>query len=338
MTSSTDADGLTTTYNVDALGRTTDAVDPSGVDTHTVYDDVDDMVTTYEGWHSTIQNGVTAYEGVGPVEISRTDAAGNYSENATTTQDGQLLSLSRDYYDNGGQLMYSLQYTDLAGLTYSVGMDLGDAPYLETDYTYDADGNLATTTDPTGRVDSSDYDALGRQTNSYVNGTLTSSTVYDSNGNVAESIQYVASGVGLATYYTYDSNGDQTGEIDPDGVYTLTTYDNAGEAILSQTYGGASAEFDSASQSVEITDTGTLQAQTGSVYADGQLVESDVFNVTSGVASSSPSFRTTYTYDADGQSPKPWTSKPASPPTRPTTLTGTPRKPGPPTAAALTPS
>ena len=91
-------------------------------------------------------------------------------------------------------------------------MVAGSSVHAVTTYTYNAAGNVVTTTDALGHVTTDTYDAMGR---------VTSET--DAAGNVTE--------------YAYDAEGRQVEEIrpSPDGIapaaVTRSQYDADGELI-----------------------------------------------------------------------------------------------------------
>ena len=68
---------LTTTYDVDALGRTTKVTDPNGRIDYTVYDDVNHETRSYTGWDS------SAHTATGPTTVYREDWANGYTETLT---------------------------------------------------------------------------------------------------------------------------------------------------------------------------------------------------------------------------------------------------------------
>ena len=74
---------------MDALGRTTESTDPNGNVTYTVYKDGLDPATgfvsevrTYPGWHYDRPSG--KYTTTGPVQVSRENRPGSYSETSPT--------------------------------------------------------------------------------------------------------------------------------------------------------------------------------------------------------------------------------------------------------------
>ena len=118
---------------MDGLGRTTKETDPNGNITYTVYDDVDHEERIYAGWNSS--SGTPT----GPTEVMRYDTAGNYEETLTmsatphltsgvpdgTEAIGSVQSLSRTFFNSGGQVSEEDDYFNLSGLTYSTSTSLG---------------------------------------------------------------------------------------------------------------------------------------------------------------------------------------------------------------------
>ena len=104
QTTGTAAENLVTTYQVDSQGRTIEETDPDGNVTYTVYNNVAQETRTYPGWHD-VGNGV--YETTGPIQVSRTDLASNYSESLTYTwigtgYNGLPTNVQRQPYRPGG--------------------------------------------------------------------------------------------------------------------------------------------------------------------------------------------------------------------------------------------
>lgn len=249
---------LVSTYVVDDQGRTTKSTDPAGHVTYSVYKDTPVSFTggtilseirTYSGW-----NGST-HAPTGPIQISREivtdDGSGNtshFSESlgitAAPALDGSNLptgdetftasditSLSRSYYNEGGQLINSDAYFDLTGMAYSTAANVGTAGtnYYRTAYAYDENGRQNRAVSPTGTISRTVYDGFGRTASTWVgtndtptsgewsptNNTGTSNMVevssnqYDNggagDGNLTRSIQYPGgSAENHVTDYFYD--------------------------------------------------------------------------------------------------------------------------------------
>jgi len=193
--SSTDANGVRTSYGYDAVGRVlTRTVDPDGLK----------LVTTY------------AYDASGRV-IRETDAAGKVTQTAYD-KDGQVLTvivdpdglrlIARFAYDGLGRTtrvtegdsdnpasmanprITERQY-DNAGRLVAVVV-APDTLALTTRYGYDANGNAVSVTDAGGKVTRYVYDAENRLSYTVDPTGAVSHAVYDANGNVVARERYVA--------------------------------------------------------------------------------------------------------------------------------------------------
>jgi hypothetical protein len=108
------------------------------------------------------------------------------------------------------------------------------------------------------------YNASNQGAITYSSGGLqlwkTAHTVYDVDGNVLQAAAY-ADPAGVAaprtTYYVYDWQDREVGELAPSGVATITVLDNQGEATLTQIFAKASY-----SAGWIITSAANLRAQT----------------------------------------------------------------------------
>jgi RHS repeat-associated protein len=210
LTSSTDANGHTTSYTYDDANRvlTETAPDPDGAGTG-----LPAPVTTYT--YDNVGNKLTETgpdpDGAGP----RTAPVTTY----TYTEANQLASETGPDPDGAGALA---------------------APV--TTYTYDANGNLASTVDPRGNATGANpddyrttytYDAAGRlltETRPDPDGVggpqlpPKTTNTYDPVGNLAS----VKDGNDHSTGYTYDAAGRVLAVTAPDTGVTTYTYDNAG--------------------------------------------------------------------------------------------------------------
>jgi RHS repeat-associated protein len=169
----------------------------------------------------------------------RTTTYQNDTQGRRTQETDPLGHVTKYTYDASGHL-----------LTTTVSrVVLGQTQTLTTSNTLDADGNilsttdplggvsrstwtaqqqLATQTDPLGRVTKYAYDASGRPVQTtYPDGT-TESTGYDASGNVAKQIDRA----GRATTTAFDALNRATTVTNPDGSTTATAYDAAGQAVV----------------------------------------------------------------------------------------------------------
>jgi YD repeat-containing protein len=156
-----------------------------------------------------------------------------------------------------------------------------------TSYTYDSSGNVLSETDPLGNTTTSTYDALGDVTSVTDPLSREATATYDSAGDKLSSTSpsgrvqhwtYNADGTiatfedarGKTTTYGYSSAGDQTSVTDPDSRTTSTVYNSAGIVA-------------------SITDPGG-NVTTYTTDAAGRVL----------TATDPNSHTTTYTYDGDG--------------------------------------
>ena len=227
---------LISLYNVDSQGRTTEAIDPDGNITYTVYDDPDQEVRTYPGWNSS--TGLPT----GPTQVTRENDAEGYTETLTMTAtphltngvpDGTeaisgLQSLSRSLINAAGQEVEEDDYFNLSGVTYSTTPYLGtvNVNYYATLYGYDQFGRQNRVQKPTGTIERTVYDDQGRVSSTWVGTNDTpasggwsptnpagmvevSSDVYDNggvgDGNLTQETQYPGgSAAPEVTQYWYD--------------------------------------------------------------------------------------------------------------------------------------
>ncbi len=219
---------LTTSYTVDDLGRPKQMTDPRGNITDYVYNDGAHEVRAYRGFDGTNTTG--------PIELSRQDRPGNYSESLTLTiaphltsgvPDGtetftasNIASLSRSYFNASNQLDHTDNYFSASGLTYSAATNLGTlgTNYLRTTYGYQSRGQTKRIQSPDGTIRWMLYDGLNRLTSTWTGTNDTSATNTDPTGGgaggnnmvkVAENI-YDAAGVGdsnLTESRAYNSTG-----------------------------------------------------------------------------------------------------------------------------------
>jgi RHS repeat-associated protein len=195
---------LTTTMEVDDLGRTVKLTDPKGNITHMLYNDAEHEVRTYRGW--------TGSDTTGPIEVYREHrprAAGEvlYTETLTssatptvsagaptgleTLDTSNIQSLSRSITSNAGQVIETNAYFSLAGVTYSrSSARLGTASnsssagnYHRTLIDYDQRGRVKRVEAPSGTITRTVYDGLGRLSGTWVGTNDTGATNSDPDGS-----------------------------------------------------------------------------------------------------------------------------------------------------------
>ena len=244
-------------------GRTIEETDPDGNVTYTVYNNVAQETRTYPGWHD-VGNGV--YETTGPIQVSRTDLAGNYSESLTYTWIGTgynglptnmngsptgqedyasslavIQSLSRSLMNDAGQVTQSLDYFAMPapGIGspngYSTSRNLGveGANYLETDSYYNDLGRVFATVDPTDTWQFSFYNYLGRVTSQWKGTNLGSYTPAGfSAWGLAQTTPPTVGPSGTAMYETSSSSYDADGKL----VESQSYWDVSGTGSPRTTY------------------------------------------------------------------------------------------------------
>jgi YD repeat-containing protein len=211
----------------------------------------------------------------------------SYAANSTTVTDA--LGRATTYQSNAtGQLVAVLQPTvngsrPTASYTYDANgnvLTMTDPLGAVTYYSYDANGNLLSVEDPTGHTVSYTYDANDQVTSQTV-------TTVPAQGTVGQS-GYVAPSGAQTTYYVYDSQGRLSYVIDPLGDVTEHDYATPnGISVLTST-----------------------EQYVGTTYATGGLSPTALpalSDLQAWVASTpvqavlSQSVRTDYSYDARGQ-------------------------------------
>jgi YD repeat-containing protein len=205
---------LTTSYEVDALGRTTKVTYPNGRVDYTVFNDANHEVRYYPGWNSGTNLPT------GPTTVSRDDRAGGYAESLTmsatpnvssgrptgTESIGSLQSLSRSYRNEAGQVVHSDAYFNLSGLTYSTAADIGtlNTHYYRTAYKTSDRGWAEKTTSPLGTITRQVYDDLGRVVSEWIGTDDTPTSGYWSPSNT--------SGTDLVVVREYEYDGGGVGD------------------------------------------------------------------------------------------------------------------------------
>jgi RHS repeat-associated protein len=206
QTQVTDQDNHASTYALDSLGRPVQVTNAKGQVTKLAWDS-DNNVTSL-----TEDNGATTtwtYDPDTGYPLTVKDAQANHDGTAGTT--------------------YTYQ-TGLSGHIADLISKLTPQQRLWT-FGYDANGNLASVTDPDGNAPGAaagsyttkySYDSVGNlATATDANGNTTAYSNYDVTGYP----QTITDALGKATKYTYDSRGNVTSVKDPFGATTTYGYD-----------------------------------------------------------------------------------------------------------------
>jgi RHS repeat-associated protein len=324
---------LITTMQVDGLGRTTKLTDPDGNVTYTVYKDTNYEARVYPGWNSSTNMPT------GPTQMYREDRPGSYTETLTMSAaphltngvpDGteavsNIQSLSRSYTNSAGQLVRRDDYFNLSGVTYSTAQYLGtqNTNYYTTLYGYDERGRQNRVQLPTGTIQRTVYDGLGRVVSTWVGTSDTPGSgywsptnntppanmvqvmgnVYDGGGvgdsNLTQQTQYPGGGAAnrvAQSWYDWrdrlvaTKQGVQgTEDTTTHRPILYLTLDNLGEVTQQQQYDGDGVTLTSSNGVPQPPSASLLRAQTNTAYDDqSRTYQAQVFSVnpTTGAVSS----------------------------------------------------
>jgi RHS repeat-associated protein len=326
----TDPDGLSTAFSINTTNGRNQVVTDSGQNTTRYgYDLRGNVASVKDGnQHTTtfqydsfdrLKNVTTplqyvtsyVYDGAGN-KISRTDG------NGYTTKYG---------YD---------KINRLATVSYP-GQPVYPSPQTVS-YSYDKDGNLASTTG-FGYTETRSYDKLDRPYSSNVNyGSFTSTVAYtyDKDGNRATMSLQDPSGTSTTTYYydraerltgekdasghnttySYDSASRRTATIEPGGVTNTFVYDAADrvKSIYMNNSGGTaeslSYTYDKAGYATSVTDVGSNTVVTTYTYdrnhrlnktVQGTSTTWDAYDAVGNPTRETTPAVETYVYDADNE-------------------------------------
>jgi RHS repeat-associated protein len=238
LVQSINADGKTTSYQYDANGNQTQVIDPDG------------NITTMTFDAANRQTVLT--DPLGTV-TSVFDAAGQNVEKIDRL--GRAISY---YYDPAGRQIGELWRsptsadTDRQAFTYDAAGNMLTASDFAGAYTftYNADNEVATQTDPLGNLMTYSYDANNNVTKlqDSLGGTTNVTTYVYDNANRETSVQFSGNSQNLRQDTAY-TNADQ--------VQSLTRFSNlAGTTVV----GSASYTYDSSERVTNIHDYGTTTA------------------------------------------------------------------------------
>ncbi len=242
VTASTDGAGNTTQFTYDFQGNRQKTILPDGTWSQTDYDASGQPTTSkqYDATSTLLTQTSQIYDGVGNV-LTSTDANGHtnhflYDAAGTITQQIQPVNATTSIttsfgYDANGQ---RTRFTDGRGNAWTYGYTpwgqqqsvtapatstYTSAADSTTTYAYDADGQLATATQPGGVTTSMTYDSVGQVLSESGQGaeaaTATRTFSYDNNGQVLSASTSEAGITGGPDHQTstqesfgYDDRGD----------------------------------------------------------------------------------------------------------------------------------
>jgi RHS repeat-associated protein/uncharacterized repeat protein (TIGR01451 family) len=322
----TNALGETTTYTYDALGNRTSETDALGRVSTFTYNSLRQLLTLTDALgHKTARtydangNMLTSTDPLGNantytyspsgLQLTVTDSLNNrtsfqYNASGNMTQQTDALSnITKFTYDgNGNKLSQEVRRTKADGSTET----------LITQYQYDGNNRIVKTTKPDGSFTRTNYNAIGKQSDTIdALGRITHFD-YDANGRLVntaypdgtnEAATYDAADhritttdrAGRVTTYTYDALGRQTKITYPELSFVQTVYDAAGRTtqIIDERGNATSYTYDRAGQRLSTTDP--LGHVTAFAYdaAGNQISVTDALN-----------HKTQYVYDADNRRTK----------------------------------
>jgi RHS repeat-associated protein len=303
----------TISYGYDAAGNLTDVVDVGGGHWQFTYDSAHRMLTMrsprYYGDTTTTPSPVVTnhYDAQGRVD-QQTDQLGRVTSLDYTTVPGSTLVTDprgrtvRYGYTDGLLTTVTAGYRTASAASWYYRYDpdtLGRISTFDPDghtttATYDAAGNLTSSTDGLGRTTTYTYNALREVTSviepKQVNGQpITTTLTYDSGGNLLTKSAPLLDSTGattataVTTYHHDDSAhpGDLTSVTDPNGHTSTATYDSVGDLASVTDPAGDKTSFG--------YDTGRGW-RTSQVSPKGNVTGADP-----------AAYTTTYAYDAYGR-------------------------------------
>lgn len=271
-----------TEYQYDEVGNQVVVIDPNGQVVTYDYDERDqleEVVQSPLAWTTPASPPgtviTTAYE---------YDHLGNLSRIVRADGDGTYERATDYTYDGLGRLMEEIQYPSWP----STGTT------LETSYTYDANSNMLTKTNPLNQTTSYDYDNANRLVEIDYSTAYTHDVdyTYDANGDRLSMVDVMGT-----TTYTYDEVGRPITITVPGPITTAYRYDLDGNRTLFHYPSGDEVEYtyDEAGRMTEVEDWDT-RTTTYEYFVDGLVDSYTQFNGTS----------THYTYDNAGRTTQVW--------------------------------
>ena len=231
MTSITNRNGYTTSYQYDILGRVTRKINPDLSELEAVYDDANNCVTIYDELDRFFMR---LYDG-----LNRLTAIESYSN-------GQLYASETCTYDYAGNVT---SRTDPGGNVYMYEYDSKgrntkvinpDSTFTQT--TYNDTGARVTHIDENGHYTEYQYDWVGKLTavKEYLDPSNFNLTLYgyDHTGNVTQ----IVNANGEITQMEYGSLFGPTVVEYPDGTTRSFTYDTVGN-VLTKTDGNGMTSY-----------------------------------------------------------------------------------------------
>ncbi|KQP57017.1 hypothetical protein ASF51_03815 [Agreia sp. Leaf283] len=233
-TTYTDNEGTETVFSYDAQHRITGKTDAEGNSTAYVYNDLDQVAAyTDKAGHE----WAYTYDATG--NVASTVLPDGTTTTFTYTPTGELASQTDEGGPDGAERTTSYQVDPLdlvTGITQADGTELARTydgqgnltssttpSGATTTYAYDNRGNVTTLTDPNGNVTSFAYDAANRVTSTTDPTGATTTLAWDAGDRLVSKTD----AMGGVTSYTYDANDNLTSSTDAAGAVTSYAWNNA---------------------------------------------------------------------------------------------------------------
>jgi RHS repeat-associated protein len=233
-TTYTDNEGTETVFSYDSQHRITGKTDAAGNSTAYVYNDLD-QVTSYtdEAGHE----WAYTYDATG--NVASTVLPDGTTTTFTYTPTGELASQTDEGGPDGAERTTTYQVDPLGlvtGITQADGTELARTydgqgnltssttpSGATTTYAYDSRGNVAALTDPNGNVTTFVYDGANRVTSKTDPTGATTTLAWDAGDRLVSKTD----AMGGVTSYTYDANDNLTSSTDAAGAVTSYAWNNA---------------------------------------------------------------------------------------------------------------
>ncbi len=299
VSSVTNAAGHTTTFsNINAFGQPGTVIDANGVQTLYVYDTLGRITSQSTNGRTTAYT----YTGNDLTQVSNSDGSyTSYSYNAAgrLTQSVNALNESTSYgQTNNASANLRTDTINAAGQFVATTIyDALKRPYRQVgnygqtlQYSYDANGNVASLVDALGRTTTYSYDVLNRATKVTAPDGGTITTSYTPLGEISSVIDPMGSGTG----YTYDALGHQIGQNSADTGVTTYALDGLGRVTTETKANGQVIGYtwDALNRLTSRTASGTTETF---VYDQGAYGKGHLTSFADASGS------TSYAYNANGE-------------------------------------
>jgi RHS repeat-associated protein len=228
LTEVTKSSGIPTRFAYDTEGRIVAWTDTNGSSYSFVYDDRDRCVfqTGAEGHLRSEFRYSDPHPDTGLTTTTVTDSLGQtwrYTVN-------RHLQVVAETWPTGATIRYTYDRDDRLLSRTDPAPRAGGSPGARTEFRWDDEGRLVSTTRPDGSVQTATYDSDGRPVELVQPGGLRWKQEFDERGNRVA----VTNPAGRTTRYTHDALGHVTSVTDPLGATTLLRHNAAG-LLMAQT-------------------------------------------------------------------------------------------------------